>query len=276
MGALRAHGIAANLPGGFEGQIFRRQSVAGEVPRPVAQFATFPLPAKVGDFGIAKSIEPPTEGTVDDTTVVEPTVMGQVIGTPAYLAPERLAGHRATARADLFAVGVVLYEALTGRKPGPSPSSVPGSPPPLAAVLLRALAPGPEDRYASASEMAGALRAVSAGLPTDPSAPAGVPLGDRALAPVLHGPMPCSVTRRSCRVWAVPCRVRTPSWRRDLRTTRPSCAPMPSDRRGERQRSACGTGGGSRGRASSRSAGPAPAPPGGGAPCDAGRSCSAR
>jgi hypothetical protein len=51
MRALRAHGIAAVLPGGFEGQIFRRQLTDRAVTMPVAQFATFPLPAQVGDFG---------------------------------------------------------------------------------------------------------------------------------------------------------------------------------------------------------------------------------
>ena len=48
---LRAHGIEAPLPSGFEGRIFVRPSVAGEVPYPVAQFATFMLPGEVGDFG---------------------------------------------------------------------------------------------------------------------------------------------------------------------------------------------------------------------------------
>ena len=51
MGTIRAHGITAALPGGFEGQIFRRQPAAGTVTKPVAQFATFPLPRQVGDFG---------------------------------------------------------------------------------------------------------------------------------------------------------------------------------------------------------------------------------
>lgn len=51
MGTLQAHGIAAALPNGFEGQIFQRQLGGGAVTRPVAQFATFPLPAQVGDFG---------------------------------------------------------------------------------------------------------------------------------------------------------------------------------------------------------------------------------
>ena len=51
MGTLRAHGIAAALPAGFEGQIFRRPATGGAVSRPVAQFATFALPSQVGDFG---------------------------------------------------------------------------------------------------------------------------------------------------------------------------------------------------------------------------------
>jgi hypothetical protein len=48
---LRAHGIEAQLPDGFEGRIFTRASGGGAVPYPVAQFASFPLPAQVGDFG---------------------------------------------------------------------------------------------------------------------------------------------------------------------------------------------------------------------------------
>jgi hypothetical protein len=49
--ALSAHGIAANLPGGFEGRIFVRTSVGAEICRPVAQFATFAIPEGIGDFG---------------------------------------------------------------------------------------------------------------------------------------------------------------------------------------------------------------------------------
>jgi hypothetical protein len=48
---LRAHGIEAPLPGGFEGRIFMRSSTGDEAPFPVAQFATFALPEEVGDFG---------------------------------------------------------------------------------------------------------------------------------------------------------------------------------------------------------------------------------
>lgn len=51
MTTLSAHGISANLPSGFEGRIFQRSAIGGEVARPVAHFATFPLPADIADFG---------------------------------------------------------------------------------------------------------------------------------------------------------------------------------------------------------------------------------
>ena len=51
MTTVRAHGIAARLPDGFEGHIFVRPVVAGASSYPVAQFATFPLPEVIGDFG---------------------------------------------------------------------------------------------------------------------------------------------------------------------------------------------------------------------------------
>jgi hypothetical protein len=51
MAMLRAHGISAMLPDGFEGRIFRRAHLEGEASYPVAHFATFPLPQDVGDFG---------------------------------------------------------------------------------------------------------------------------------------------------------------------------------------------------------------------------------
>jgi serine/threonine protein kinase len=62
--------------------------------------------AKLGDFGIAKSTEN-----------LNLTTTGMIVGTAAYLAPERVAGQSATPQSDLYALGVVLYEALSGRKP---------------------------------------------------------------------------------------------------------------------------------------------------------------
>jgi hypothetical protein len=51
MATLRAHGIEAALPSGFEGRIFRRDAVGDEQPYPVVHLATFPLPSRVSDFG---------------------------------------------------------------------------------------------------------------------------------------------------------------------------------------------------------------------------------
>ncbi len=117
---------------------------------------------KVGDFGIAKSVEMTDPGL---------TSTGLVVGTPAYLAPERLAGAAATPGSDLYAVGVVLYEALVGRRSrGQSPVSLywqplpaldqvrAGLPPDLVAAVTRATMSDPAARFHSAPEMAAALR----------------------------------------------------------------------------------------------------------------------
>lgn len=116
--------------------------------------------AKVAGFGGARFLEPPVGPMTHGPAGAG--APAPVRGAPAHLAPERLAGRPATAQADLFALGVVLFEALCGRRPGPAPVSVPGAPPVLAAVVLRALAPRPEDRYRSAAEMSADLQAAMA------------------------------------------------------------------------------------------------------------------
>lgn len=106
------------------------------------------------------------------------TAAGTVMGTPAYFAPEQATGGKVDARTDLYSVGAVLYRLLTGRgpfdhhkhlaamakahlteKPVPPSRFVPGLPPLLDAVILRALAKKPERRFATAQEMARALQA---------------------------------------------------------------------------------------------------------------------
>ncbi len=119
---------------------------------------------KVGDFGIAKS----TEG-------LDHTLTGEIIGTPAYLAPERLEGRRATSESDVYSLGVVLYEALAGRKPfsGDTPLALahavlstvptplrelrPDIDASLAATVDRAMDKAPERRFPSAGAMAESL-----------------------------------------------------------------------------------------------------------------------
>ncbi|HEY3401691.1 MAG TPA: serine/threonine-protein kinase [Geothrix sp.] len=123
------------------------------------------LQAKVLDFGVAKIFNTDT------------TDEGTVFGTVNYMAPEYLQSGRPDSRSDLFAVGVILYEALVGIPPfdGPSPGSViyrllHETPPPLPPTAFRgvsrdlqslqnrALAKDPSSRFQSAEELAAALR----------------------------------------------------------------------------------------------------------------------
>jgi hypothetical protein len=129
--------------------------------------------AKVADFGIAKTVE----GLAGRGPEDDPTGVGMVIGTPAYLAPERIDGRAATPQSDLYAVGIVLYEGLTGRQPfagttlltmaylirhepPPDPRQFrPDAQPSLVAAIARAIAYDAEARFGSAGEMAAALGA---------------------------------------------------------------------------------------------------------------------
>jgi serine/threonine-protein kinase len=101
--------------------------------------------------------------------------LSQVMGSPDYISPEQVKGKRGDGRSDLYALGVILYEMLTGQAPfsGPNPFAVmnarlcqdpaalrelnPEITPQLEAIVRRALARNPEDRYAHARELAWAL-----------------------------------------------------------------------------------------------------------------------
>ncbi len=101
------------------------------------------------DFGVAKSRTDPGS---------PPTVPGQVIGTPDYMAPEALAGAEVTPRADLYAAAMVVYEALTGRHmDDPDTASWAGVPRRVARVLRPALAWSPADRWPDARTFRRAL-----------------------------------------------------------------------------------------------------------------------
>jgi len=129
--------------------------------------------AKVLDFGIATRIGAPDE---DEE--------GETFGTPAYVAPERLDGRPAQPATDTYALGVLLYETLTGQVPYPAdtwddltralendlpPLTVPGLPEPVADICLRCLSRDPRDRP-TAHQVGVALRGQL--LPADPQAPA--------------------------------------------------------------------------------------------------------
>ncbi len=126
---------------------------------------------KVMDFGVAKDVDLATlAGT------------SGVIGTPAYMAPEQLRGQPLDGRADIYAMGVTLYQMIAGSPPfmGPTmadyfrqqlqeePPPIPGLAPALGAVIGRALEKQPEDRYTTPGDMLNALRpfAAEAGIDT--------------------------------------------------------------------------------------------------------------
>jgi eukaryotic-like serine/threonine-protein kinase len=126
---------------------------------------------KVTDFGIARA------GTSQMTET------GSIVGTAQYLSPEQARGGEVDPRSDLYSLGVVLYELLTGKTPfdgetpveiamkhlsnAPKPPSKlrPDIPPELDKVVLRALAKDPNDRYQSADEMEADLERVARGAP---------------------------------------------------------------------------------------------------------------
>jgi len=125
---------------------------------------------KVMDFGIARlANRPQGKGLTQD---------GTAIGTPDYMSPEQISGIELDARSDLYSAGVVLFECLTGRlpfeaesmyaliakhldEPPPDPRTLNAEvPQALAAVILKAMAKQPADRYQSAAQMHDALAAV--------------------------------------------------------------------------------------------------------------------
>jgi eukaryotic-like serine/threonine-protein kinase len=154
--------------------------------------------ARVTDFGIAQA------GASDMT------MTGSIMGTAQYLSPEQAQGHAVSAPSDLYAVGVILYELLTGAVPFDGDTAVaiafkqvsaqpfapsvanPAVPSVLDEIVLRALAKDPAMRYGSAEEFIAALRAARERLPAGaataifatPPLAAGAPGTSTHVAPV--------------------------------------------------------------------------------------------
>jgi eukaryotic-like serine/threonine-protein kinase len=169
--------------------------------------AASPVPrVRVTDFGIAKALE--------DDPGLDLTSANTVIGTAKYLAPEQVQGGPVDGRTDLFALGVMLYEAVAGRPPWQADTDLatalgrltadpvpigelqPGLDPALDRVISRAIARRPEDRFQSATELRVALEALArtaaSGAPT--AMPGPVPGQDRQRPPS-DGPDPENTTQ---------------------------------------------------------------------------------
>jgi len=134
---------------------------------------------KVVDFGIAKVLSEQSDSPQSLTQT------GEILGSPLYMSPEQCTGTTLDNRSDLYSIGCVMYEALSGRPPlagdntvqtilkhvneMPSPLAqvVPGLnlPAGLEAVVLRCMQKGPAERYQSAADLAADLRLVKAGKP---------------------------------------------------------------------------------------------------------------
>lgn len=181
------------------------------------------MTVKLTDFGIARAIE--------QTRI---TQVGSVVGTAAYLAPEQVRGDEATPATDVYALGVVLYQFLTGRLPyegstlaelavrqqneKPLPPSTYNDevPETLGAAVLRALEGDPNRRYASADELSSGLQmgleGADVSLPEDGTAATNV-LGsetaatrhlERDTAPTEYRPAPSQTRRPEPRVAPAP------------------------------------------------------------------------
>jgi predicted Ser/Thr protein kinase len=165
---------------------------------------------KIVDFGIAKLVGSQITGT------------GVSLGTPLFMAPEQVAGKTVDYRADIFAVGGVLYTLISGHSPfeaptlggichkietaAPMPLSKLGIEvhPRLEAITLRALEKSPGDRYQSAAELAADLREVQAALEEQAQAPTVITAGSTPVAPTtLTEPITVRLRSRRGRVLAL-------------------------------------------------------------------------
>ncbi len=174
------------------------------------------------DFGIARS-----------AGAAQLTAAGSVLGTATYISPEQAMGEQASALSDIYALGVVAYQCLAGRRPfeGENPLEIamrhvretppplpPDIPPQVRAIVERAMAKDPTARWPTASAFAGIARRCAADLAAAGPRPVGVPPAVPTGSPVSGGPTPVPV----------PMSPGTPPGIRSTATVRPGIAPAPT------------------------------------------------
>jgi Tol biopolymer transport system component len=162
---------------------------------------------KILDFGLAKLLRPDADGSAsapDDDTgsiAVSLTVTGAILGTPSYMSPEQVRDQPSDHRTDIFALGAILYEMLTGRRafdgpshadrmtailtsePPPLPTEIENAAPGLNALIAHTLEKSPGDRFDTASDLAFALSLVLGRSAARPQSAAGAK--DTAHTPAL-------------------------------------------------------------------------------------------
>ena len=146
------------------------------------------------DFGIARSVG-----------AAQLTAAGSVLGTASYISPEQAMGEQATALSDVYALGVVAYQCLAGRRPfeGENPLEIamrhvreappplpPDIPPAVRAIVERAMAKQPAARWPNAAAFGAVARRAAAELAAPSPAPAGAGDARRSARPGAGGPAP--------------------------------------------------------------------------------------
>ncbi len=173
LGLEIADGLAAAHSRGFVHRDLKPENV----------FLTSAGRAKILDFGLARRAELAKPAEHAQRTVTQPTEPGAVVGTVGYMSPELVSGLPADARSDIFSLGCVLYEMVTGARPfsgrtgaetlaailrdEPAEPARSGRPVPadLAGVIRHCLEKRPDHRFQTARDLAFALKAILAGVP---------------------------------------------------------------------------------------------------------------